>query len=125
MTPFDLAVLLRPPWGDIPVPDTSLLHRERKLQRKFAAVVTLKLPNRKGHGLSYLAEERQTAAVVQIAIQPENSEAGAVIQGGVLEEPLPVDPYELHIDLDRIARLFLRKQAHLLWPPLASSRELA
>jgi hypothetical protein len=62
--------------------------------------------------------------VIQVTIQAEYAEASAVVEGGVLEEPLPVDAHELDVHLDGIARLFLRKQAHLLRSPLASARQL-
>ena len=62
--------------------------------------------------------------MIQVLIQPEHAEACAIVERGVLEEPLPVDSHELDVHLDGIARLFLRKEAHLLRPPPASTRQL-
>ena len=59
------------------------------------------------------------------AVEPQDAEAGAVVQGGVLVRPGPAHLDELHVDLDRLAGRGLLEQLELprrapaigpLWP---------
>src|SRR5262249_42904107 len=64
-------------------------------------------------GQGELGQEREAGALVQPAIEPQDPEAGAVVERGVLKGPTSGNLYELHVDLDRFARLGLLEEFHL------------
>ena len=45
---------------DVAMPDPCGLHRQPEVERELSAVVALQLPDRKGHRVAELAEERET-----------------------------------------------------------------
>ena len=60
-----------------------------------------------------LAQKRQARALVQPAIEPQDTKPRAVIEGGVLKGPAAGDLHEFHVDLNAFARLRLLEQLHL------------
>src|SRR5262249_12178815 len=121
VTAFDLPVLLRPSWPDVAMFNPERLDREHKGKRELASVVTLQLPDPEGERPAELGQEREAGALVQPAIQPQDPEARAVVERGVLKGPTPGDLYELHVDLDRFARLGLLEEFHLARRSFAGS----
>jgi hypothetical protein len=103
--------------GDVAMPDACRLHRQRELQGELGPVIALQLPDRKRHRGPELLEERQARSMIQMTIKPQDAKTRAVVQCRVLKAALAVHANELHIDLNRIARLIFRKQAHLLGCP--------
>src|SRR5262249_55666664 len=68
-----------------------------------------------------LGQEGETRTLVQPPIEPQDPEARAVIERGVLEGPPARDFHELHVDLDGRPRLGLLKELHLPRHPLAGA----
>jgi hypothetical protein len=64
---------------------------------------------------------RNARLELQPAIQPQDPEARAVVERGVLKGPTTGDLYELHVDLDRFARLGLLEEFHLARRSFAGS----
>ena len=57
--------------------------------------------------------------MMQTPIEPQDTEARAIIQGGVLKRPAARDLYVLHVDLNRLSRFRLLEEFHLAGFPLA------
>jgi hypothetical protein len=67
----------------------------------------LDLANRERHLRSDFAQERQAGALIEMPIQPQDSNAGAIVDRGLLK-PLTVLPRDdLDVDLHAVARLLL------------------
>ena len=107
VTAFHLSVLLRPSRADVAMADPRRLHGQRELERKLPPVVALEAPNGKGKGAPELGQEGQAGPVVQPTVQPQDAEPRAIIQGRVLERPLPRNLDELDVDLDGLPGLGL------------------
>ena len=103
------------------MPDASSLDRKSKVQRKRRPVVRLQLANGKRHRFAELPEKGEAAPLIYLAIEEQHAETRAVVQSRVLEATLSVDANELVVHLDRVTRLFLRKQAHLLGAALPAA----
>src|SRR5262245_54694773 len=113
MAAFDLAVLLRPSGPDVSVPNPERLHCQGKRKREFLPVVALKLPDPERKSAAQLGKKRQARALMQPSIEPEDPEACAVVERGVLKSPAARDFHELDVDLDAFPWLGLFKELHL------------
>ena|SRR6516162_3363611 len=100
MASFDLAVLLRSTWRDVAMLDAGGLHRQREVQRKFCAVVALKLPDWKRHRVAELAKEHETGPLIKVSVKSKHPKSCAVVERRVLKIPLSIDPDEFDVDLD-------------------------
>src|SRR5262249_6623655 len=124
VTPFDLAVLLRPARPDVAMADPRRFHRERELEGELPAAVALQPADGGGQRREHPPQEGQARGVVQRPIEPQDTEARAVVEGGVLERPATPNPDELHIHLDGIARLGLLEEFELARGPLAGAPQV-
>ena len=113
VAPLHLAVLLRAPGADVPMPDPRRLHGQRELERKLPPVVALEAPNGKGEGTSELVQKGQAGPVVQPPVQPQDTEPRAIIQGRVLKRPPSRNFDKLDVDLDGLPGLGFFEQLEL------------
>ena len=102
---FDLAVLLGPPWADVTVSDPGGFDAEDELERKLLSVVALQFSDGERHRPPDLSQKRQADALVQLSIEPQYPEPGAVVDRRVLVGPPPADLDEFHVDLNAFAGL--------------------
>ena len=119
MAPLDFAVLLRSPGPNVSVADPGGLDPEHEGKRELLPMVALHSFDGERKGPLELSEEREARAVMQTSVQPQDAEARAVVQGGVLKRPTARDPHVLHVDLHRLSRFRLFEQPHLAGFPLA------
>jgi hypothetical protein len=110
MTAFDLPILFRPTWFDVPQADPGFLYGESKGEREFGAIVDLDFPNGEGQRLSYRGQEVETSAVILARVEPQDAIARAVIQRRVLKTFLASDFHLLHIDLHTVTRVFFTEE---------------
>src|SRR5260370_15388801 len=54
-----------------------------------------------------LGQEGEARAMMQPPIEPQDTEARTVVQGGVLKRPAARDLHVLHVDLNRLSRFRL------------------
>lgn len=85
MTAFDFAVLFRAPRFDIAQSHPRLLDGERKGEREFGAIVDLQFPDGKRESGPKGAEEGVAGPLIFLGVEAEDSVAGTVINGGVVE----------------------------------------
>ena len=123
MAPLDLAVLLRAPGPDVPVPDPGSFDAQYEGERELLPVVALQPLDGKREGLPELGEERQARAVMKPPVEAQHPEAGIVVQGGVLKGPAARDLHELHIDLNGLSGLRLLEELHLPGHALAGAAQ--
>src|SRR5499425_1916510 len=97
------------------------LRRRGRTRRRILSVIALEAPDGERKGPLQLGEEREARAVVQPPIEPQHAEAGAIVQGGVLERPAARDRHVFHIDLDRLTWFRFLEQLHLAGLPLAGA----
>ena len=56
--------------------------------------------------------------MIEVSVEAKRPKSGAVVERGVMEIPLPIDPDELNMAMGRVAWLVHGKESHLLGPPL-------
>jgi hypothetical protein len=78
---LDLTVLLGAAGLDVAMMNSGLLDREREGRRELGAVVALQAADGEWEGPAQLGEEVEARALVELAIEPKDSEPGAVIEG--------------------------------------------
>src|SRR5437867_485849 len=110
---FHLAVLFRTPRADVAMLDPAALYREDEGERELRAVIGLDLANGEWKGADDFGDEVQTGTHMEPAVEPQDPEAGAVVQGGVLVRLGPAHLDELHVNLDRLAGRGLLEQLEL------------
>jgi len=118
---LDFAVLLRVPRPNVAMADPRGFDGEDEREGEFRSVIALEAPDGEREGPRQLGEEREARAVVQPPIEPQHAEAGAIVQGGVLERPAARDRHVFHIDLDRLTWFRFLEQLHLAGLPLAGA----
>lgn len=102
MAPLDVAVLVRPAGLDVPVTDALTLDGQEEGEGKLRSAVHLQLVDGERERPRELAEELEAREHVEPAVQAENPEPGAVIDGGVLVGFRARVLDDLDIDLDRV-----------------------
>lgn len=115
MAALDLAVLLRRPGANVAVSDPRRPDGQREGERKLGAMIGLELTERKGETPEQLVEEVEAGMLIESAVEPEDPEARAVVQGGVLIAFMPIDLHHLDVHLDRVAGVGFLEQTE---PPL-------
>src|SRR5262249_2420424 len=113
---FDFPVLLRTPRADVAVRDPGFFHGQLERQGELVAVVRLQLAYPEGKRGLDLPKE----TVVEPPVQAQDPVPGAVVERGVLKEPLAPDADELHVDLDTIPGSLALEELELTRPPLAN-----
>ena len=110
MASFDLPVLFRSARLAVPMANPGRFNGQPEGQGEFRAVVRLDLANREREGLAHLAQEVEAGPLVQTRVQPQDPHAGAVVQGGVLEDLLACQLHDLDVHLYAVTRFVFLKQ---------------
>src|SRR5207237_6610734 len=88
---------------------------------ELLAVVTLRTLDGERKGPPKLGQEGEARAMMQPPIEPQDTEARAVVQRSVLKRPAARDLHVLHVDLNRLSRVRLLEEFHLAGFPLAGA----
>jgi len=93
MAPLDFAVRLEPAGPNVSVPDTRGLDPQHKSKGKLLSVVTQQTLDLERKGPPELSQEGEARIMMQTPIAPQDTEACAIVQGGVLKRPAARDLY--------------------------------
>jgi hypothetical protein len=96
-------LLFRAAWPDVTRADAAALQGEDEREWKLRAVIGLNPRDRERQCESDLGYEIETGPDVELAVETEDPQTGAVVQGRVLVRPRPAHLDELDVDLDRFA----------------------
>ena len=110
MRPLDFAVEPRRRWSDIDVLNAFVQHVPVEASLELGSVVGLDLHDVERQLLEDVVDELDRGLLIQAVVDPQDPQASAVIDGGVLVV-LFADSLdgldELDVDLNRMARLLL------------------
>jgi len=110
VTAFDLSILFRPTRFDVPQANPGFLYGEREGEGELGAVVDLDFANGERQGVSHRGQEVETGAVILARVEPQDTIARAVIDGGVLKTFLAGDLHFLDIDLHTVTGVFFTEK---------------